>query len=308
MFHGRVFIVAWTLFYVESIRVTRRGDLSGCHPMLDFQHVVQFWKLDGVHQDTFLQDLGCEVRANPVPATGEYTCEENFFACASNIPNGTNYMCCKVKYLTRGGPKITTMFGESLHLFQSGVSTLFQIPKATEVPPSLLVEINVQPYAPYWYTMGCEEGRISEVVFSGTAVGESILSIRSGALSSSEPFAFRLGEGSWQEVSWKNYVVDNETTLLSSVGVTVTSMISSKDPKHWGPDASATVTVGGLSIGVQQQTLGDGDESKSMLDVSVQGTYSKSAGVGGLLGPDGATLLHSVEAVPCMTVDSSVRR
>ena len=80
--------------------------------------------------------------------------------------------------------------------------------------------------------MECEEDRISVVVFSGTTVNESILTNRSGALFSSEPFAFRFGEGSWQEVSWKNYVVDNETTLLSSPGVTVTSIISAKDSKH----------------------------------------------------------------------------
>uniref|UniRef100_A0A7S1AMD4 Uncharacterized protein n=1 Tax=Noctiluca scintillans TaxID=2966 RepID=A0A7S1AMD4_NOCSC len=308
MYHYRLLVLCACIWSpVGAGRMATKSGVPPCHPLLDFDSVVQFRKLNGTQQVSLLESRGCEVRSNPVPATADYTCEENSFACASNVPNGTNYMCCKVKYLTRGGPKITTMFGESLHLFETGLSTLFQIPKVSEAPPSLLVKINVQPYAPYWYTMGCEEGRISEVVFNGTAVGESSLTVRSGALSSSEPFAFRLGEGPWQDVSWNNYVVDNETTLLSSPGVTVTSMISAKDPKHWGPDASATVTVGGLSFGVQQRTLGNGDESKSMLDVSVQGTYSKSAGVGGLLGPDGAILLQSVEAVPCMAVDSSVR-
>lgn len=306
MLHYREFILfAFMLAHVDSIRMTKRGDLTGCHPMLDFNHLVQFWKLNGSEQDVFLEGLGCEVRSN-LAESANFTCEESSFACASNVPNGTNYMCCKVKYLSRGGPKITTMLGESVNLWQSGVSTLLQIPKAPEVPPTLLVQINVQPYAPYWYTMGCEEGRISEVFLSGSSLGVSNLTIRSGALHGDASFAVRVGEEPWQELSWRSSVVDKETILVSSPGVTVTGVISAKDPKHWGPDASATVTVGGLSIEVQQQTLGTGDESKTMLDVSVRGTFSKSAGVGGLLGPDGVTLLQGVEPVPCMTVDLPV--
>uniref|UniRef100_A0A7S1AMF5 Uncharacterized protein n=1 Tax=Noctiluca scintillans TaxID=2966 RepID=A0A7S1AMF5_NOCSC len=307
MFHSRdFFIFACTLVYVESIRVTKRGELSGCHPMLDFKHVVQFWKLDGVHQDAFLQDLGCEVRSNPSSETTDLTCSDNAFACMGSVEDvsSNNYMCCNYKYSSRSGPELTTISGQTLSVWTTGPATLLQIPKFPETVPTVQVQVNVQPYAPYWYTMGCEGGRISEVVVSGTSVGESSLTIRSGALHAEEPFAVRLGDGPWHDVSWNTHVVDNETTLVSSPGVTVTGAIRAKDPEHWGPDASATVTAGGISIEVQQQTSGTGDVSRPMLDVSVHGTYSKSGGIGGLLSPDGVSLTQGMEPVPCMTIDS----
>jgi len=273
--------------------------------MLDFSHVAKYWKLDSIQQVSFLQDLGCKVRSNPRPENQDYACGESAFACTANVPNANpnDYMCCNIKYSSRSGPRITNMLGESLDVWQSGLSTLVQIPKAPEVAPKLLVEINVQPYAPYWYTMGCEDGRIAEVLISGTSVGESNVTVRSGALHSDESFAVRVGDGLWQELSWRTAVVDQAVSFVSSPGMTITGVITANDPEHWGADASAVVSVGGLSITVQQRTLGSADESKPMLDVGVSGAYSKSQGVGGLLGPDSATLVEGTEPVPCMTIN-----
>jgi hypothetical protein len=195
------------------------------------------------------------------------------------------------------------MLGESLDVWRAGLSTLVQIPKAREVAPTLLVQINVQPYAPYWYTMGCEDGRIAEVLVSGTSLGESNVTVRSGALHANESFAVRVGDGLWQELSWRTAVVDQAVTFVSSPSMMITGVITATDPQHWGPDASAVINVGGLSITVQQHTLGSADEGKPMLDVGVNGAYSKSQGVGGLLGPDSATLLEGTEPVPCMTIN-----
>jgi len=309
MYICRVFVLsACTLAHVVAARMTTRSDLPPCHPILDFNNLVRYWKLDSTQQVSFLQGLGCEARSSPSPATADYTCAENAFACAANVPNANpnSYMCCNIKYSSRSGPVITTMLGESLDVWQSGLSTLVQIPKAPEVAPELLVQINVQPLVPYWYTMGCEAGRISEVLISGTSVGESNLTIRSGALHAEEAFAVRMGEGPWQELSWRTAVVDNATTFVSSPGMTVTGVIAAKDPEHWGPDASALVTVGGVSIDVQQQTVGNADESKPMLDVALRGAYSKSQGVSGLLSPDGASLVQGNAPVPCMTIDTPV--
>ena len=90
--------------------------------MLDFNSVVKYWKLDGTQQVSFLQGLGCEARSDPSPETEEYTCAENAFACAANVPNvdPSSYMCCNSKYSSRSGP------GEYLDKWQSGLSTLIQ--------------------------------------------------------------------------------------------------------------------------------------------------------------------------------------
>ena len=62
--------------------------------------------------------------------------------------------------------------------------------------------------------MGCEDGRISEVLISGTFVGESNVTIRSGVLHAEESFAVRVGEGASQELSWRTAVVDSATTFV----------------------------------------------------------------------------------------------
>uniref|UniRef100_A0A7S1ANJ2 Uncharacterized protein n=1 Tax=Noctiluca scintillans TaxID=2966 RepID=A0A7S1ANJ2_NOCSC len=309
MFHCRVFFLC-TCTFAHSVATLKstRADLSACHPMLDFSHVAQYWKLDSTQHVSFLQDLGCEIRSNPSPESQDYTCGDGAFACVAKVPNANpnDYMCCNIKYSSRSGPRITNMLGESLDVWRAGLSTLVQIPKAREVAPTLLVQINVQPYAPYWYTMGCEDGRIAEVLVSGTSLGESNVTVRSGALHANESFAVRVGDGLWQELSWRTAVVDQAVTFVSSPSMMITGVITATDPQHWGPDASAVINVGGLSITVQQHTLGSADEGKPMLDVGVNGAYSKSQGVGGLLGPDGTILVQGTAPVPCMTIDASV--
>lgn len=310
MYHYRLLVFCACIWLpVVASRMATRSGVPPCHPLLDFDSVVQFRKLNGTQQVSLLEGRGCEVRSNPSSETTDFTCADNAFACMGSVEDASsnNYMCCKYKYSSRSGPELTMISGQTLSVWTTGLSTLLQIPKFPETAPTVQVQVNVQPYAPYWYTMGCEGGRISEVVVSGTSVGESSLTIRSGALHAEEPFAVRLGDGPWQEVSWNTHVVDNETTLLSNPGVTVTGVIIAKDPEHWGPDASATVTAGGISIEVQQQTSGTGDVSRPMLDVSVHGTYSKSGGIGGLLSPDGVSLTQGTEPVPCMTIDSLAR-
>jgi len=188
-------------------------------------------------------------------------------------------------------------------LWQPGLSTLLQIPAVAEsVVPNVVVQANVQPVIPYWETLGCDEGRISEVVFSGSSVGESNITIRSGVMDSLESFAIRVGDTPWQEVNYRTQTLDVEKPIVSTPSLTLSTVISAKDPEHWGPDASATVNIGSLSFEVQQQTsLG-----KALLEVAVHGTFSTSLGVSGWLAAEGATLVQGTSPAPCMTIDSPV--
>ena len=56
--------------------------LPPCHPVLDFNSVVKYWKLDGTQQVSFLKGIGREVCSDPSPETDEFTCAENAFTCA----------------------------------------------------------------------------------------------------------------------------------------------------------------------------------------------------------------------------------
>jgi len=252
----------------------------------------------------FFEAHGCEARSAESFDT-ERTCSEGKLACAvSKEPLDSKFMCCGYEYQSRAGPAITTMLGQNLHIWKTGLATLLQIPlkvRDQEVP-ELLVQGNILPYTPYWETLGCEDGRITEVTISGSSVGAETVTVRSGSLETSQPFAVRLGEGPWQELSWNTTVMDRETLLVSSPTVSLTGVISQHDPDHWGPDAEIQAKVGNLSITVLQHTTGRESSSKAMLDVSVAGKYPKYSGVGGWLGSDGANLAEGVLPVPCITM------
>lgn len=194
------------------------------------------------------------------------------------------------------------MTGESVFLWQTGLLTLVQIPRVLQTAaPKVLVQANVQPVVPYWETLGCDEGRISEIVFSGSSVGESNITVRSGVLDSEASFAVKVGETPWQEVNYRTQTLDAEKLLVSTPAMTVSAVISAKDPEHWGPDASAMIKIGSLTFEVQQQTAATG---KALLEVAVHGTYSTSLGVSGWLAADGAALASGTQPAPCMTIDS----
>ena len=114
-------------------------------------------------------------------------------------------------------------------MWQSGLSTLIQFPKAPEVAPRCLC-------------MGCVAGRISAVLISGTSVSVSHMTIRTGALHVEEAFAVRMGEGPWQELLWKTAVMDIAFTFVSNPGMAVTRVFQRRIP-NTGPHASAPILV-----------------------------------------------------------------
>ena len=84
----------------------------------------------------------------------------------------------------------------------------------------MLVQMSMQPFTSYWYTMGCEAGRISEVH----------MTIRTGALHVEEAFAVRMGEGPWQELLWKTAVMDIYLCVQSRHDGH--KSVPAKDPEH----------------------------------------------------------------------------
>ena len=193
----------------------------------------------------------------------------------------------------------------SLSFCFNQVCRLCSIPKVSETPPSLLVQVNVQPYAPYWYTMRCEEDRISEVVFSGTTVNESSLTIRSGAL-----FLPNLLRSDWERDRGKRcckklrggqrnlpFVQSWRHGNIHDLG---------KDSKHWDPMRRP------LSLWLICQSESISKRWDMVTKASRRLTCrckapTRSQQVCKVAWPDGATSLQSVAAVPCVTVDSSVR-
>ena len=106
----------------------------------------------------------------------------------------------------------------------------------------MIVQISMQPFASYWYTMSCEAGRISEVLISGTSVSVSHMTIRTSALHVEEAFAVRMGQGPWQELLWKTAVMDIAFTFVSNPGMTVTRVCQRRIP-NTRPYASASILV-----------------------------------------------------------------
>ena len=115
---------------------------------------------------------------------------------------------------------------------------------------------------------------------AGERLGNRSIFIQSGSLESSAPFAVQVGQGP------QSTIEANGTTFLDDVGVQVRGVISAPEPELWGPDAQVFVNVGDITIDVRQHTEGRGEESRSMLDLSVHGLDGEVETVGGWLGMD----------------------
>lgn len=278
-------------------------NLTSCKPLLAYSTFKQYAKLDDLQQVTFLKEQGCSSRT--VDRNSNIVCPGNAYPCGANQKASEKlvYMCCNVQYGQRAGPEIVTVNNKSVHLWKTGLSTLLQMPKKVdENGPKILVQAKVTPGVPYLDTLGCDRGRFSEVLISGAAVGSANMTIRSGPIDSAEPFALRFGSGAWRALSWQTTTLDNMTTFLHDPAMTVKGTITSKNPNLWGPDAFVQVRLGSLSIEVLQRTEGTGEDALVKLDISLDGSYSKSEGITGWLSSDGPALAAETESEQCMTL------
>jgi len=78
----------------------------------------------------------------------------------------------------------------------------------------------------------------------------------------------------------------NGKIFASDVGYEVQGSISRPEPEQWGPDAEVLVRVGNITVKVAQRTEGRLDDSRSMLDLSVNGLDAEQESIGGWLGAD----------------------
>merc|ERR1712136_152532 len=89
----------------------------------------------------------------------------------------------------------------------------------------------------------------------------------------------------------------------------VSGLISDDEPGVWGPDAKLMLKVGALLVTVKQHTEGRLVDSRSMLDLSVDGLEAVDS-VGGWLGVDGSLTAGRApsECVEAVFIDDGARR
>jgi len=156
-------------------------------------------------------------------------------------------------------------------------------------PPQLLVRGNVEAY----WGGKCAPAYLKQVMVAGERLGNRSIFIQSGSLESSAPFAVQVGKGP------QSTIEANGTTFLDDAGVQVRGVISAPEPQFWGPDAQVFVNVGDITIDVRQHTEGRGEESRSMLDLSVHGLDGEVETVGGWLGTDDMSMNAGSPPVGC---------
>jgi len=264
---------------------------QSCQVLLSSAEQLEYGKIEPKEQVSFIEKLGCV-------ATVGSSCGEGAFMCLLSPPNDQS-MCCHYQTEVKRGYSVTNLFDETFQIMQDGWVPLMQIPRHLEnlSEPELLISGNIQPFVK---STGCEASRISDLHFSGSWLSENV-TVRSGGIESSKAFAVRLGQGSWQLLSYAN-VLPDEVVSFSKPGVKVQGKISTLDRDSWGPDATLQVDVGNITVDVAQRTLGRFEESRVFLDISVSGKYDAKKEIGGWLGMDGEHLQNASTPKSCVAI------
>eukprot|EP00450_Noctiluca_scintillans_P002055 CAMPEP_0194500044 /NCGR_PEP_ID=MMETSP0253-20130528/16146_1 /TAXON_ID=2966 /ORGANISM="Noctiluca scintillans" /LENGTH=469 /DNA_ID=CAMNT_0039341855 /DNA_START=77 /DNA_END=1483 /DNA_ORIENTATION=+ len=184
-----------------------------------------------------------------------------------------------------GDPHVTSVTGERFDLWKTGWSSFLQIPRSSSDVVKLQVLGNVQPY----FSAQCAPAYLHEVIINGSWLGERTISIRAGSLESNTPLAVSIND----QVPM---MIDNAdgTEFLSDGDLQVLGRIGTSEPEKWGPDANVHVEIGAVRIEIAQHTEGRGEDSQSMLDMTLAGLDNVPDTMGGWLGFDGSS--HAGEA------------
>eukprot|EP00450_Noctiluca_scintillans_P001307 CAMPEP_0194501876 /NCGR_PEP_ID=MMETSP0253-20130528/23411_1 /TAXON_ID=2966 /ORGANISM="Noctiluca scintillans" /LENGTH=292 /DNA_ID=CAMNT_0039343927 /DNA_START=50 /DNA_END=928 /DNA_ORIENTATION=+ len=175
-----------------------------------------------------------------------------------------------------GDPHVTSLTGQKFDLWRDGWSTFVRVPDREQV--KLLVRGNVQAYG----EGGCAPAFLHDMELSGSWLGDTTIFVRAGSLESTAPFAVSVNGSSFMEIT-----DISGTEFLSTPGVSVRGEITQDEPE-WGPDAKVVIKMDQAEVALKQHTEGRGDESRSMLDLSVGGLDAVEGTVGGWLGVDGS--------------------
>merc|ERR1719374_443716 len=179
-----------------------------------------------------------------------------------------------------GDPHVTSVTGEKFDLWKTGWSTFVQVPK--DVQPNsvskLVVTGNVLPCG----GDKCAPAFLQNVKVTGSMIDNHEVLVRAGPLDGATPFGVSLNGSDFKPVH-----TSSGSEVFVGRSFSLTGMISDDEPGVWGPDAKLQMKVGSLSVTVKQHTEGRLADSRSMLDLSLDGLDAVDS-VGGWLGVDGA--------------------
>lgn len=173
---------------------------------------------------------------------------------------------------------VENLRGQSVTMWQTGWSTLVQIPKVIDDEVKLLLRANIQPGA----EGPCGPAYIRELMLSGSWLGTGNVFARAGSTESQAPFAVSVGDGPLELLSNVN-----GTNFVNNSICTIRGKLDVKEPESWGPDVNLLIDAGGVTMEVQQHTMGRFNESSAMFDLFISGLET-SGSVGGWTGDDGA--------------------
>jgi len=259
-----------------------------CAVFLTSAEQIEYAKMGLQEQVSFMEKAGCAVKEGS-------SCGASKVACLV-VERPEQSMCCHYNAEVKRGYSVTNLFDQKFEILKDGWAPLIQIPRAV-ANPQLLVSGNIQPFTD---TLGCEESRISDLHFSGSWLSENV-TVRSGGIESSKAFAVRVGEGSWQLLSFANVLPNQVVTFMKS-SAKVEGKIATLEEDSWGPDATLKVDVGNITVDVTQRTLGRFNESRAFLDISVRGRYHAEEEIGGWLGMDGEVLQNASKPQSCVSI------
>lgn len=209
------------------------------------------------------------------------TASAGYDMCQSNVRLTDNSACDDAPTVSAvGDPHVTSVTGEKFDLWKTGWSTFVQIPKdvAPTNSPKLIVTGNVLPYV----GGKCAPAFLQNVKIAGSQMENHEVLVRAGPLDGATPFGVSVDGGAFKPID-----ASGSSEFFVGQAFSLTGMISDDEPGVWGPDAKLKMKVGDVSITVKQHTEGRLADSRSMLDLSVDGLDGVDS-VGGWLGVDGS--------------------
>ena len=217
------------------------------------------------------------------------TASSGYDMCQSNVRLTDSSACDETTSVSAiGDPHVTSVTGERFDLWRTGWSTFVQIPKDVEpsASPKLVVTGNVLPYG----SDTCAPAFLQDVKFAGSMLKHHEILVRAGPLDGATPFGVSVDGAAFKPID-----TSSGPEILVGQAFSMTGMISDDEPGVWGPDAKFKMKVGAVSVTVKQHTESRLADSRSMLDLSVDGLDGVDS-VGGWLGVDGSLLAGQAPA------------
>jgi len=216
------------------------------------------------------------------------TASASYNMCQSTTRFTDSSACDAIPTSAIGDPHVTSVTGVKFDLWKTGWSTFVQIPKDVQpnFVPKIVITGNVLPYG----VDVCAPAFLQDVKLTGSMMDGHEVLVRAGPLDGAAPFAVSFDGGDFQPI---NAARDFES--FSAPAFSLNGMISDDEPGVWGPDAKLYMKIGALVVTVKQHTEGRLADSRSMLDLSVDGLDGVDS-VSGWLGVDGSVMAGEAPA------------